>query len=473
MRLDRRTFLGASAATAAACHARLQAQSSTVFRPEDFGARGDGSTNDTRAFAALSAAVNKRGSGTISLTPGRTYIVGAQSRGGPKFGWTGDSILDFENLSGPLHILGNGARLRAQPGLLFGTFEPASGQPVQRQMPNLERSELAFPYRGMIRVRRCSGPIEIRDVELDGNAARLRLGGKFGDKGWQVPASGILLADNRGTETIDNILSHHHGLDGATIAGTDQRSSRSRISRLVSRFNGRQGLSLTGGRGYDFADCEFSHTAKAGLHSPPGAGVDIEAEGHRLVRDVTFTRCKFVDNAGAGLTANNGDGADVRFTDCRFVGTTSWSAWPKRPGLSFTGCTFVGSIVHAFPDPDPARAAKFFYCTFTDDPRLSPTGQVYTASGPIASLGPSENVLFENCTFSLVGDGTLPSTRGAIYRDCTMSQRSSKPAAPGGRYLGTTTIRGPVNLAGSTIEGSVILNGRSLARDPVRGGGVS
>jgi len=466
MTVDRRTFLAASAA-AAALPARLHAQPARILHPEDFGARGDGVTNDTRAFAALSAALNRSGGGTISLRAGRTYVVGAQSRGGPKFGWTPDPILDLRGLTAPLRLLGNGARLRAQAGLRFGTFDLASDEPVERRMPNLNRSELAIPYRAMIWVRDCRAPIEIRDVELDGNAASLRIGGKFGDRGWQVPATGLLLQGNVAPETVDNVLTHHHALDGATIVGTEQRSARSALSRLVSRFNGRQGLSITGGRGYDFADCEFSHTGKATIHSAPGAGVDIEAEGHRRIRDLTFTRCSFVDNSGAGVTANSGDGADARFTDCRFVGTTSWSAWPKKPGLRFTGCTFVGSVVHAFPDADPARAAKFTGCTFTDDPTLSPTGKVYTANGPIVNLGKSDNVLFDHCTFSLVGEGTLPWTRGAIYRDCTMSQRSAKMARTKGRFLGSTTIRGPVDLGGSVIEGRVTLNGRLLARGAV------
>lgn len=469
MNIDRRAFLAASAA-AAALPSRLRAATGPVFRPEDFGARGDGVSNDTRAFARLSAEIQRRGGGTISLSAGHTYLVGGQSRQGGPYGWNPTPILQMDRLTRPLQILGNGARLRAQPGLRFGTFDLGSGAAVHRPMPNRKRDELAIPYRGMIWLTNCSAPIEIRDLELDGNAERLTIGGQFGDKGWQVPATGLLLQFNTGTETIDNVLTHHHGLDGAMIVGTEQRTARSRISKLVSRYNNRQGLSITGGRGYDFADCEFSHTGRGSIQSAPGAGVDIEAEGKRPIRDLTFTRCKFLDNRGCGMVADSGDSEGVKFTDCTFVGTTSWSAWPRKPRFSFADCTFVGAVVHAFADADPARATHFTGCRFTDNPKLSPTGQVYSGhanAGPIANLVASDNVTFDACTFDLVGSSKLPSTRGAIYRDCTMRQRSPRPGAPGGKYFGRNSISGKVNLVGATNEGTLIVNGRALPRGRV------
>jgi hypothetical protein len=43
-----------------------------------------------------------------------------------------------------------------------------------------------------------------------------------------------------------------------------------------------------------------------------------------------------------------------------------------------------------------------------------------------------------------------------------MSQTSKKVAFPKGRYRGHTTINGSVNLDGSMIEGTVIVNSRKL-----------
>jgi hypothetical protein len=465
MKFDRRDFL-AGVAASTALPGRAFATTSQGLRPEDFGARGDGATNDTKAFAALSAEVNRRGGGTIVLRSGRTYVVGAQQAGG-QLGWDPQPVLELHHLAQPLRIIGNGARLRCQPGLRFGTFDRGTGEAVQRPMPNSNRSELASPYRGLIHVHDCTGSVDVRDVELDGNIERLRIGGTFGDKGWQVPATGLFLVGNSGPETVDNVYSHHHGQDGAMFIGARQREARSRINRLIARYNCRQGLSITGGHGYDFDACEFSHTGRSIIHSAPSAGVDIEAEGRKIIRDLTFTRCSFVDNVGCGLLAESGDSEGARFTECRFVGTTSWSAWPRKPDFSFVDCTFVGSVVNAYPDTDPARAAHFLRCRFTDDPKLSPTGQVFVGGGPLVNLGKSDNVEFDECVFDAAGAGVLPWSWKAVYRDCTMRQRSPKPAETKGRFLGQTTISGPVHLYGSMIEGSLIVNGHRQPRGAV------
>ena len=461
MVMERRAFLAMSAA-AAVLPSRLRSQGELVLRPEDFGAKGDGTANDTRAFAALSRTLQRRGGGTVSLGRGRTYLIGQQSAGGP-LAWTPSPILELRGLTKPTRVLGNGARLLCQPGLRFGTFDRQSGLPTHRKMPNLEMGEVASPYQAMIWIGDCLAPVAVEHVELDGNLEHLLIGGQHGDTGWQIPGTGLLLANNRGAETIRNVFSHHHGQDGAIIIGDPNRTERSHLSRLVSRYNARQGLSLTAGRGYDFEDCEFSHTGRSIISSAPGAGVDIEAED-KTIRDLRFTRCRFVDNIGAGLVADSGNSQDVQFNDCTFVGTTTWSAWPLKPFFRFKGCTFVGAVVHPFPDKqDPARATKFVDCRFTDEVKLSPTGKVYEggdgSAGPIVNIAESDNVLFDRCTFD-VWKAALPWSWKAIYRDCTMTGRSSVTSMTKGKFLGRTTINGRVDIYGSMVIGALILNGR-------------
>jgi hypothetical protein len=463
---DRRTFLAAAGAGLISPALARAESPAAVFRPEDFGAKGDGVTNDTAAFARLSAAVARRGGGTISLAPKRTYIVGSQRRDFANFAWGPAPIIELDGLTGQLTIHGNGARLRCAPGLRFGVFDPATGEPLHRKMPNSDPNGLASPYRGLIHVSNCRGAVEVRDLELDGNLDRLRIGGQFGDAGWQLPGTGLLLEGNLADETVTNVYTHHHPQDGAMIIGLPRRIGRTRISHFVSRYNARQGLSLTGGHGYDFADCEFSHTGRSAIMSQPGAGLDIEAEANPI-RDLTFARCKFINNTGVGMLADSGDSEAARFTDCLFVGTTTWSAWPYKPRFRFARCTFVGSVVHPFASADAAKATHFLQCRFTDNPRLSPTGKVFTPDGPIVNMGESDNVLFDGCTFTLVGEGTLPWSWRAIYKDCVMSQRSKAGGMTKGRYLGRTTISGPVSLYGSMIEGTVILDGKPVPRGPV------
>ncbi len=462
---DRRAFLGIAGAALAspAC-----AQGGALLRPEDFGARGDGATNDSDAFAALSARINAMGGGTISLGAGKTYVVGRQRPGADR-PFAPRPLLDFNATTRPLTILGNGARLRTAAGLRFGAFDPRTAQPVRRGAVNYRESDRASPYTGMIVIRGARAPVTIRDIELDGNAASLRIGGPWGGAGWQVPGSGLLLYDNLAEEVVENVHSHGHPLDGALIDGEPRRIARSRFSRLVCRSNGRQGVSIVGGRGYDFTDCEFARSGRSVIASNPSAGVDIEAEGGKTVRDLSFTRCRFVDNKGVGLVAESGDSAGARFSDCTFVGTAAWAAWPRKPGFVFERCTFAGAVTNAFASGDPSLAAKFLGCRFTDDPSLSPAGKLYFSrtDGPIVELGTSDNVLFAACRFELAHQGVLPWSWKAIYRDCAMGQRSAATAYTKGRYLGRTVIDGPVDLYGSMIEGIVVLNGRTVPRGPV------
>jgi hypothetical protein len=375
-------------------------------------------------------------------------------------------ILHFVGCTAPVIVRGNGATLRAASGLRFGTFDPQTGRPFEHSMPFKKREFVASPYGGMIVAERCRDLVEISGVELDGNVQGLEIGGKFGNKGWQIPATGIRLMDNLGPEQLSGIYSHHHALDGLTLYSSPDRTTSTSVSNVRSEYNARQGCSLTGGRNYFFQGCRFLHTGKSTLHSGPGAGFDVEAEG-RAIREVHFADCEFADNRGVGLVADSGDSADMSFARCRFVGTTQWSAWPKKPGMRFDNCTFVGTLVHPYGDTDPARAAQFLDCDFLDSRALSPTGEIFFGAGArhaIVNAPDARNVLFQRCRFHMKGYGGLPFTTDAIYSDCELSQSYPVKARPCGKYIGNNRLDGNIDLSGSKIAGIVILNGQAVAR---------
>ena len=446
------------------------------FTPEMFGAKGDGRTNDTAAFQALAAAVKLAGGGEIVFRRA-TYIVGAQ-RPRPteksRYAFEPESILDFVDCPGRLVLRGNGAVLRCAPGLRYGTFDPSTGEPTQNPMPYTGKGELASPYRSMIRIENCTGAIEVHDLELDGNVDRLRIGGPYGDRGRQIAAGGIALYNNRGSELIRNVHIHHQPQDGLYIDGVDESLEvERRIVSVRSEYNGRQGCSVVGGRGYSFSDCQFNHTGRAALVSSPGAGVDIEAQRRKKIRDISFSRCEFANNAGVGMVADKGDSENATFADCTFIGTTAWAMWPEKPRFRFERCTIVGSAVRCFGNADPALAGQFHACNFRDDPALSPTGKVFLGRKPdtspaIVDLGRSLNVLFDRCSFQLTHDASLPWSINAIYQDCRMQQRAPQAAYPRGTYRGRNVITGPVGIGKSRIEGELIVNGRIVTEKPPR-----
>jgi hypothetical protein len=372
-------------------------------------------------------------------------------------------ILHFVDCTGPVVVRGYGATLRAAHGLRFGTFDPVTGRLFEHEMPFTERETVASPYVAMIFAERCSGLIDISDLELDGNLQRLQVGGQFGDRGWQIPATGIRLSDNRGPERLSRIYAHHHALDGLLLYTLPDRLVSTALSNIRCEYNGRQGCSLTGGRNYIFDNCRFLHTGKSRIQSAPGAGVDIEA-GNHPIRNVSFSNCEFSNNTGCGMVADSGDTSDVSFVGCRFIGSSNWSAWPKKPRIQFRSCLFVGALVHPYGDANSSEATRFVDCDFQDDPALSPTGRIYFGGSlrhPVVNAPAAPNVLFERCRFRLGYEGGLPFTSKAIYSDCEMSQSYRVRSNPRGTYIGTNRITGNVDISGAAIKGQLILNGRA------------
>lgn len=460
--IHRRELLVGSAAVALFLpHPALSAQS-TPITPEQFGALGDGRTNDSAAFARMARFVSAQGGGEIALRP-TTYIVGGHApQGSAGYAFAPVPVMDFFGCTGPLIVRGNGARLRCAAGLRYGTFHPVTGRPTQNPMPYIRPGQLASPYKAMISVENCSGPVTISDLELDGNLPQLQLGGPYGDAGWQIACAGVRLVNNGGSEQLLRIHSHHHGQDGIYIDGSPLRLGSGLLQEVVSEYNSRQGCSIVGGRNYAFERCRFNHTGKGGLESPPRSGVDIEAEGGKTIRDLRFIECEFSNNTSAGVVADSGPSEGAVFERCRFIGTTGWAAWPKKPRFRFLGCEFVGAIVHAFGDKDPERAAQFHDCSFRDDPALSPTGQVYDAaeSSPIADLPNNPNVLFNRCRFLLTHRLVLPwTTNVVIFADCVMSQAAAKQSYPRGTFIGRNRIDGNVGLYSARIRGELVVNG--------------
>jgi hypothetical protein len=459
-------------ALATALVARPARAQGKVFTPEMFGAKGDGVTNDTEAFLRLSQAVGANGGGTVQLRKA-VYIVGKQRRGvlANESAYVPSGVFPARGCTKPLQILGNGATLRAAPGLRYGTFDPRTGEATRNKMPFVDNRQMAIPYWAMIDIADCSGPILIENIELDGNIKGLRIGGPYGDTGTQIPGNGILLVNNRGDEIVRNVHVHHQPLDGLMIDGPDSvaaaRGVTRRVENLRSEYNGRQGVSLIGGRGYVFTNCKFNHTGRGGIASAPGAGVDIEAENGKTNRDYRFENCEFINNWGCGMVADSGDSEGASFTGCSFIGTTAWAAWPYKPRFRFDKCRFVGSIVRAHGDENPERAAQFHDCTFLDDPKLSPTGKVYVGeggSGPIADLSDSKHVLFNRCTFRLTHGGLLPWSWFALYRDCTMSQRAAAESHPKGKYFGVNRVTGNAEFYGAKVPGTLIHNGKTYTK---------
>src|SRR4051794_13769299 len=108
-------------------------EAASALTPEAFGAKGDGTTDDTTAFMRLSAAIQARGGGDVQLRRNAFYLVGRRVPD-RRFYLTGVPILAVSGV--PRFVVRmNGATLKLRSGLKFGTFDPASGAPRQVRLP--------------------------------------------------------------------------------------------------------------------------------------------------------------------------------------------------------------------------------------------------------------------------------------------------------------------------------------------------
>ncbi len=439
----------------------------TRFSVDDF---CDGTVRgNTAGMQALADAVMRARGGLVSFTPRKEYVVGVQTFAPNGFGvWQFSRLLEISGCTKAVVIQGNGARIKFADGLRFGTFDPRTGRPTRNKQPFYDQSQQSFPAYAMIGFTDNSGPVVLQDIELDGNANRFIYGGPFGDTGWQLPADGLVLVNNKGGIRIENVRAHHFPRDGVHILDKATPSSpkaRAVFTNVAMENNGRQGLSMVGGRGYSFVNCKFNRTGfGVPERSAPTAGIDMEQETG-VIRDIDFINCEFIGNFGPA-TLCVGDAADIRYQGCSLSGP-GWAFWVGGAVRTvFERCTFTGSGTNGGGNKNPALATKFIDCLFTDDPKLMPKGVTKFASAYVPDLGGgSENILFDRCRWRMVTPKAgLPYTySNTIYRDCVMHNEAG-PSVTLGRYLGTNTVTGRANLDGAIIAGRVVLNGRVLPR---------
>lgn len=466
---------GFSLASSAAIAAAI-----TGIRPETFGAVGDGVTNDGPAFQALSAVVNVLGGGFVDLSPGKTYIIGGGQTLNPNphtltgyaFPPANQFPINFENCPRGVVLRGNGARIRCINGAKYGAFND-DGTPYPSVAPYLE-GRVATPYYHMIRASGCKG-VHIENLELDGNKQNISLGGQYGDSGWQLAANGIYLENNTGPITLLNVNSHHHCCDGIQINGAADSTVDPRETAVVMgcqfNNNARQSLSLVGGKGYHFISCSFSWTGKdtansdvlSTLHSAPGAGVDFEAEGGKIIADVLFDNCEFVGNWGSGAIAFGQSLENVKFRGCKYVGTTNSAAYINTSGMEFDGCQFVGLVISAIAPADVAgtgiafNAPVFKRCFFTNKLTLSPTGALYNLGTPnlIETSALGVHTGFEACRFEHAQAGAISVGAQDISRmwSCMFDVTGAGTLNVFGRFSGRTIFTQTSGTIGSNPLG--------------------
>ncbi|AMJ65577.1 right-handed parallel beta-helix repeat-containing protein [Hymenobacter sp. PAMC 26628] len=442
---------------------------------KDFGAVGDGRTNDQAAFGRAAAFFNARAltpdgaAPAVLFVPRGVYVVGAQAAGPNGYRWGADvlPLVGCRNLT-VAGVDSGRTEIHYAAGLPYGSFDPATGRAFQ---PPGYFTDRAYAASGgtCVRLERCENVV-VADLALNGNSPQLAVGGAWGDTGIQLPFDGVFVADSRGV-TLRRVAVHHFGRDGAQVLNhlatglADPARENIRFENSTFDYNGRQGLSLTGVHGFRAENCSFSHTARAhnaglgrAVFSNPAAGVDVEPEGG-TVAHLAFVGCRFVDNGGQGLVSDRPAGphppatADVRLVDCTLWGTTNWSAWVTQPGFAFENCRVYGAFVHGCAAATAAEATRFTGCTFEDRPYA---GRPALGPGLLLSDRHARGLRFAGCRFVAARGALLRAVPLAVdaadsaaafhFRACVFEWNASGAVGPaallaGPVFSGTTVFR--------------------------------
>lgn len=452
---------------------------------EWFGAVGDGVTNDTAAFQAAAEYMQALDGGTLCLGVGKTYVVGVQTLGGDpaNYSYAPDEIFTITGFTGHIKIEGNGATIKAAAGLRIGSFDPGTGNVYNPPGGGFsDTTYMASPYEGMIHATDYTGSLEIENLTLHGNEQNLTQGGYWGDVGFQIPCSGLQVLPGSGRLLCRNVVCTRHGTDGATYQATvDTRMDESVIAHFIGcefTYAGRNGFSLTGGRGVTFENCKFNHTSKGSIQSNPQYGFDMEPDGGQYARDITFINCEFLNNNNGGYGGGSGRMQEINFYDCRFSGdpqlgasSSSIAVFVTKPGHRFHNCRIAGfyqitatdAVKYEFRETiyEEGWGPQFFNCIFTNNPNEYYGGIAPTFSGGAPSV--SGPVLFDNCTFDYdvtAWAGTTAYVVNATVRNgsnfyrCTTAGTSAGAGGPSG--TGTAITDGTVvwTYAGDIVSAS-------------------
>jgi hypothetical protein len=354
----------------------------TLHITSDFGANPNDTISDQAAFDSATRCINARG-GYVNLiidkatTTGGKYLVGGENSGyasGQPY-YRRQAIFLFRNcrditITGELDGV-NKVKIKYNSGLHYGTFNDTTGaqpgsldqwNPSVHSLPNLFLK--ACKVSDFIHCQNCNNVV-VNNIDADGNISGAVLGGNWGigsSRPIEIPFYGIFLL-NSSNVSFDNIYIHHFGMDGAeiktfTILNASAPDDSISISNSALNYNGRNGISWTGGVGLKVTNTTCNKNGSSGLpvRTAPGAGIDIEPEEYQdcpnsgslynSCQKGVFTKCEFLENLGNGVAITDGKNAasgKQTFNYCDMGGNNAYALWLQQKACTFNSCNIFGT----------------------------------------------------------------------------------------------------------------------------------
>ena len=320
---------------AGAC--RSLGDAANVFDIKQFGAKGDGSTDDYVAIRGAAAFISQpeNAGKTLFYPPGDYKINQVINRNLIPSAAQADLLnIRYVNARN-IKLIGCNATIDVK-----GDFDK---KPRLFLAGNAWRSDLQqlSPFDFLN-----SSGFLVSGFEIKGNVDQMTRVKKVGRKVIDIVEEG-----GRGLSTsgcvgyvLENLNIHGFSTDGMFLGiGYGYKlDTNVTVRNVTTSGNGRQGLSIQQMRGATFTNVKFINTGRTGdygIHSP-GAGVDIEpiycvsgcaTSANRKAQgladntgDITFTNCTFADNLGAQFVSGGSLGTEnVTIQNSTFNGLRS------------------------------------------------------------------------------------------------------------------------------------------------------
>jgi hypothetical protein len=405
-----------------AVQTNVEAKLAQTVSIKDFGAVGDGVTDDTAAIQAAIDAVALTG-GTL-IFPTATYVFSPASvqvggsTGRSQFSHTAGI---FDSLTG-VAIDGQGSKIVYSGTFYYGYF---SGSFVPT---NESSGGVPFTPPGFARFTNCENA-EIRNLTIDGPLTSSSATVVFGGTGTdvrQIGGIGIYFANND-VASANNVSVSGMLFDGFYVNQSAANSVTEMLNCKAYRCN-RQGLTIAGSQQFTAIDCAFEETGRgnygAAAVSPPSSCVDIESEGGEI-KNVTFINCKLHNSTGRSLEFFVSGGnpiSQVKFYGGQISGPGGITTPPVD---TLFDSVLVATFVFSNRDNTqtvgvlPTDAVQYRNCKFVrNSTKYNYSGAWFTANSCTGGL--FDGCLFENedATFVAQTMAGTPDSAYTTFKDC-------------------------------------------------------
>lgn len=338
---------------------------------KDFGAKGDGITDDSEAWyrAIDYYSKNKSQKGKLFIPKG-VYRIGTQKERSGRFRYSahGQKLENVSNLEiiGEVDKNGNPTSVfKYHDGLYFGLFDK-NGQPAKVQAFE-KRAEIGV---FLLIMNTCTN-ITIKNLELDGNLPKIKLGLKSKADLEHVGIRATYVNNLK----LENLYVHHFGMDGIIIRTPYTDGYNCYVNNCRLEYNARNGLTFSAGKGLKVENSSFKYTGRGGLFISPGANVDIENHEMKPLENIYFNNCVLDDNTGGSGSLNIAGISAVKnllFENCTITTTSMYaiqSNFSSSRDFTFKNCTIEGIIEMQVNGKVKTgnETTKFINCTISDN----------------------------------------------------------------------------------------------------------